>query len=90
MTEKSVSFSNEPLRFKDDQKGKQFERWREIGRRYSFIEILGKGSYGQVARAVDTLDSNHKVVAIKRMEGIFDEPTDGLKSIYHFYYYYLF
>lgn len=57
--------------------GGKFDSW-EVGSRYSMIDLLGKGSYGQVAKATDRTDG--KLVAIKQMKRIFDESTDAKRA----------
>jgi len=56
---------------------RKFENW-VVTNRYNLTELLGKGSYGQVAKAVDRVDGT--VVAIKRMGRIFDEATDAKRA----------
>ena len=41
---------------------------------YHLIRSLGKGSYGEVVEARNTISG--ALVAIKRMSGVFEEPTD--------------
>eukprot|EP00596_Hydrurales_sp_CCMP1899_P000447 CAMPEP_0119040786 /NCGR_PEP_ID=MMETSP1177-20130426/10814_1 /TAXON_ID=2985 /ORGANISM="Ochromonas sp, Strain CCMP1899" /LENGTH=557 /DNA_ID=CAMNT_0007006171 /DNA_START=93 /DNA_END=1763 /DNA_ORIENTATION=+ len=55
----------------------QFASW-EVGDNYCIERILGKGSYGQVALALNL--SNEKKVAIKRMTNIFDDRTDAKRA----------
>jgi mitogen-activated protein kinase 1/3 len=55
-----------------------FATW-ETGARYEMIEILGKGSYGQVARAHDRYNDGADV-AIKKMKRIFDDSTDAKRA----------
>jgi mitogen-activated protein kinase 1/3 len=50
-----------------------FGDW-EIGADYKCEKLLGKGSYGAVALA--THIPTGKKVAIKRMEGVFEDETD--------------
>eukprot|EP01032_Pedospumella_encystans_P016967 gene16967-19337_t len=57
--------------------GGKFDSW-EVGSRYSIIDLLGKGSYGQVVKATDRTDG--KLVAIKQMKRIFDESTDAKRA----------
>ena len=58
--------------------GGRFASWL-VGERYSLTRILGKGSYGEVAEAIDARTS--RKVAVKRMQSIFDEITDA-KRVY--------
>jgi serine/threonine protein kinase len=55
----------------------RLENW-SVTNRYNLIELLGKGSYGQVAKAVDRHDGT--TVAIKQMKRIFDEATDAKRA----------
>lgn len=78
-----VSFSEDTLLYerskiqKTYQGQSVFDSW-EVGSRYQLMESLGKGSYGQVAKAVDR--ASGKYVAIKQMKRIFDEPTDAKRA----------
>jgi serine/threonine protein kinase len=49
-----------------------FDTW-SVGHRYKLCRLLGRGSYGVVAEAID-LSTNCKV-AIKRIQNIFDQKT---------------
>ena len=51
----------------------QFADW-EIGTDYKCEKLLGQGSYGQVAQAIQL--STGKRVAIKKMDNIFEDETD--------------
>ena len=55
-----------------------FSSW-EVGDRYQLTRIVGHGSYGEVAEAIDT-HTNTKI-AIKRIQHIFDQLIDA-KRIY--------
>lgn len=50
----------------------------EVGPRYQLIDLLGKGSYGQVAKGMDKNDG--KIVAIKQMRRVFEEPIDAKRA----------
>ncbi|KAF0693978.1 Aste57867_15106 [Aphanomyces stellatus] len=50
-----------------------FRSW-DVGARYRLVRVLGKGSYGQVAEAYDTL--KNKRVAIKKINNVFDQEVD--------------
>ncbi|RHY25590.1 hypothetical protein DYB32_008210 [Aphanomyces invadans] len=50
-----------------------FRAWN-VGARYRLVRILGKGSYGQVAEAYDTVVN--KRVAIKKINNVFDQEVD--------------
>ena len=51
----------------------QFNSW-EVGANYKCEKLLGSGSYGQVAQAIQL--STGKKVAIKKMDNIFEDETD--------------
>jgi len=51
----------------------QFSDW-EVGDDYECIKILGQGSYGAVASAVHK--PTGKKVAIKKMDGVFEDDVD--------------
>lgn len=51
----------------------QFKSW-QVGQNYRCEKILGRGSYGEVAQAIQL--STGKRVAIKKMDNIFDDETD--------------
>lgn len=51
----------------------QFGDW-EVGDDYELVKLLGSGSYGQVASAVHK--PTGKKVAIKKMDGVFDDEID--------------
>ena len=51
----------------------QFSDW-EVGEDYELVKLLGSGSYGQVASAVHK--PSGKKVAIKKMDGVFDDDVD--------------
>jgi mitogen-activated protein kinase 1/3 len=68
MSSKSSSLSQDVNRFAD---------WK-VGERYKISKILGKGSYGQVAQAVDAVTGN--TIAIKRMSDIFHDAIDAKRA----------
>jgi mitogen-activated protein kinase 1/3 len=51
----------------------KFADW-EVGTKYKIEKVIGQGSYGQVARAINI--ETEKKVAIKRMDDIFDDEID--------------
>ena len=56
-----------------------FSDWA-VGDRYELKRILGRGSYGQVAQAVDLFaDQADSYVAIKRIQSPFDEEVDAVR-----------
>lgn len=59
-----------------------FADW-EIGENYECIKILGKGSYGSVASAVHK--PTGKKVAIKKMDGVFEDDVDCKRILREFY-----
>jgi mitogen-activated protein kinase 1/3 len=56
-----------------------FSDW-EVGERYKLQRMLGRGSYGEVAQALD-LDQGRTdaYVAIKRIPSPFDEELDAIR-----------
>lgn len=77
----SVSFREEnganPKVKKTHHSYGRFDDW-EVGDEYALIEILGRGSYGQVVKGMDRVSG--KIVAVKQMKRIFDEPTDAKRA----------
>ena len=58
-----------------------FDDW-DVGPRYQLIKILGHGSYGEVAQAIDLkTPAPNNFVAIKRIHNIFEQSIDA-KRIY--------
>jgi Protein kinase domain len=56
-----------------------FSEWA-VGDRYEMIRILGRGSYGEVAQAVDKYASHPDAyVAIKRISSPFDQEIDAIR-----------
>eukprot|EP00522_Entomoneis_paludosa_P011449 CAMPEP_0172452766 /NCGR_PEP_ID=MMETSP1065-20121228/10323_1 /TAXON_ID=265537 /ORGANISM="Amphiprora paludosa, Strain CCMP125" /LENGTH=708 /DNA_ID=CAMNT_0013204873 /DNA_START=243 /DNA_END=2369 /DNA_ORIENTATION=+ len=57
----------------------EFDDWA-VGDRYEMIRILGRGSYGEVAQALD-LNAGRKdaFVAIKRIQSPFDQEVDAVR-----------
>lgn len=51
----------------------QFADW-EVGEEYECIKLLGQGSYGAVCSAIQK--STQKKVAIKKMDGVFEDEVD--------------
>lgn len=51
-----------------------FEGW-EVGPRYTLVRLLGHGSYGEVAEALDNVTGRR--VAIKRIINVFENKTDA-------------
>ena len=51
----------------------KFADW-DVGDKYKIEKIIGQGSYGSVARAIDV--STNTKVAIKKMDDIFDDEID--------------
>jgi len=64
--------------FEDSKQFSQSSIWK-VGPHYVIEKVVGKGSYGQVAKAID-LRSN-KVVAIKRIQGVFKDATNCLRVL---------
>lgn len=52
---------------------RNFANWN-VSSRYTLVRLLGKGSYGQVAEAFDTV--RQKKVAIKKIINVFDQEID--------------
>lgn len=57
---------------------RNFTGW-ETGDRYELLKIVGTGSYGSVAEAIDKNTGNK--VAIKRLTGIFDDSIDSKRIL---------
>lgn len=57
-----------------------FSDWA-VGDRYELVRILGRGSYGEVAQAIDTNhpDDDDHYVAIKRIQSPFDQQVDAVR-----------
>jgi hypothetical protein len=56
-----------------------FTEWA-VGKRYQLLRILGRGSYGQVAQAVDLRQGRPDAfVAIKRIQSPFDQQVDAVR-----------
>ena len=56
-----------------------FTEWA-VGKRYQLLRILGRGSYGQVAQAVDLQQGRPDAfVAIKRIQSPFDQQIDAVR-----------
>ncbi|GKY92013.1 hypothetical protein MPSEU_000172900 [Mayamaea pseudoterrestris] len=55
----------------------EFSDWN-VGDRYELVRMLGRGSYGEVAQALDKQASN-RAVAIKRVTHPFDQPVDAVR-----------
>lgn len=63
---------------KKDNKYK-WSGWEDCTSEYELVELVGKGSYGQVAKA--THKATGKTVAIKMMEEIYDDEEDCKKMV---------
>ena len=60
-----------------------FSEWA-VGDRYELIRILGRGSYGEVAQAIDRIKAatdgeENAYVAIKRIQSPFDQQVDAIR-----------
>ena len=56
-----------------------FSEWA-VGDRYKLLRMLGRGSYGEVAQAVDLYQgSADAYVAIKRIQSPFDQEVDAIR-----------
>lgn len=55
-----------------------FDGW-QIGKEYKLEKLLGSGSYGQVAQAIQL--TTGKRVAIKRMSNLFIDDVDGKRML---------
>lgn len=53
-----------------------FAEW-SVGERYMLVRMLGRGSYGEVAQAKDTL--TQQLVAIKRITSAFEQEVDAVR-----------
>ena len=58
--------------------GAIFSRWK-VGSRYDLQDMLGSGSYGDVAGAYDRLRKRR--VAIKRVEDVFCNSVDAMRLV---------
>ena len=52
-SEKSTSMTDISNHRQISKKSSRFEKWN-VGQRYQLTKILGQGSYGEVAEAIDT------------------------------------
>ena len=56
-----------------------FSEWA-VGERYQLLRMLGRGSYGEVAQALDTHQGRSDAyVAIKRIQSPFDQEVDAVR-----------
>ena len=56
-----------------------FSEWA-VGERYKLLRMLGRGSYGEVAQAVDLYQGKaDSYVAIKRIQSPFDQEVDAVR-----------
>jgi mitogen-activated protein kinase 1/3 len=57
----------------------EFSEWA-VGDRYQLLRMLGQGSYGQVAQALDLKQArNDTYVAVKRIQSPFDQEVDAIR-----------
>lgn len=75
--------NNDPFRFEPFVQDDEFKDWK-VGKRYKLEKILGKGSYGEVAEAID-LENKRRKVAIKRMPDILEDETDAKRMFREIY-----
>ena len=61
------------MRFSKKQTPSQFSSWK-LGSKYKLEKILGRGSYGSVAQAIQ-LETGKKV-AVKKISNVFDNTVD--------------
>jgi Protein kinase domain len=62
-----------------------FTEWA-VGDRYQMLRMLGQGSYGQVAQAVDLYQGRSDAyVAIKRIQSPFDQKVDAIRLFRELY-----
>lgn len=78
----SVSSSSSGNDMSSNHGNNTFKNW-EVGPRYKLIRTLGKGSYGEVAEALDRETGNK--VAIKRINGVFDLEVDTKRILREVY-----
>lgn len=56
-----------------------FSDWA-VGERYEMVRVLGRGSYGEVAQAIDLrVGRRDAFVAIKRIQSPFDQEVDAIR-----------
>ncbi len=60
----------------------KFADW-EVGKEYECVKLLGQGSYGAVASAI--YKPTGKKVAIKRMQGVFEDEVDCKRILREIY-----
>jgi mitogen-activated protein kinase 1/3 len=54
-----------------------------VGKRYQLLRVLGHGSYGEVAQALDKVTGDK--VAIKRINNVFDQEIDTKRILREVY-----
>jgi hypothetical protein len=71
--------TNQPPRQKHQPLSDDFSEWA-VGDRYQLLRMLGRGSYGEVAQALDLYQGRSDAyVAIKRIQSPFDQEVDAVR-----------